>query len=86
MIRAMLDLAEATEQAAEATKILLFGLVKLDDARRRVEEHGTRYNHGRARKVSFRRPSPQMSRKQLEDLWTKEYLAEPIEWERKVIE
>lgn len=61
---------ENTEKAM-ATDLLIVGIrdcsinLKTD---RIMRQAVTRYNHGRACKVSFRRPSPRLSRAQLEQI------------------
>ncbi len=74
------EYTEAAIEAANATRKLIIGFTNLGKIQRRFDERATRYNHGRARKVSFQRPSPQMSRKRLDEIWNEEGLAEPLEW------
>jgi hypothetical protein len=37
-------------------------------AKRRMSEYAARYNHGRAKKVSFKRPSPRLSKETLNNV------------------
>ncbi len=80
MNRVTLECMNDVEKTTAAIEKLNIGFMNLNAAKRRFNQHAMRYNHGRARKVSFKRPSPQMSRQRLDELWTIEYLAEPIKW------
>lgn len=64
----MLEYAETANQTADLQEEINHTFAILNEADRLIKQAATRYNHGRARKVSFRRPSPQMSRAYLSRL------------------
>jgi hypothetical protein len=65
------QLAKTMLDSALATDFLIVGIRDYSITLRTgqiMRQAATRYNHGRACKVSFRRPSPRLSRAQLEQI------------------
>ncbi len=60
--------AKAQTEATQATIKLnntIVTVVKEGTIQNKLEQYATRFNYGRPRKVSFKRPSPQLSRNEL---------------------
>lgn len=68
-----ISLADGTHEATIALDGLTRMISRSNAALEKVRQRAILHNHGRARKVSFKRPSPQLSRKELDKIYDKAF-------------